>query len=230
MTVAPETLDTETVVLLPVDQCQTSPTQPRRRGDKKGVIQPIIVRKRKAGGWEIVFGHRRHAGSVLAKRDTIPAIVRDLTDDEVFEQQLIENVQRADMHPLDEADAFKRMIDRGKTVQYIAERVGRPTTYVAQRLKLCELGKDARDALDGDEISLGVAVLIARVPASLQAEALEDLGSYRGDQVSAADARRTLEERYLLRLDHAPFDIASAELVPKAGACTVTITRTRGAR
>jgi ParB/RepB/Spo0J family partition protein len=225
---------TEEVVLLPLDKCHKSPSQPRKRGEKKpdddfvksirekGVIQPIIVRVRKAGGWEIVFGHRRHTGSVMAKRQTIPAIVRDLTDDEVFELQMVENVHRQDMHPLDEADGFKRMVERGKTVQYIADKVSRPVTHVAQRLKLCELSKEGRDALDDEEISLGVAVLVARVPVALQAEALKSL--YHG--VSAAEAKRRLEATYLLRLDQAPFDVTDAKLVEKAGACTTCPKRT----
>jgi ParB/RepB/Spo0J family partition protein len=231
---AAENLATETVVLLPVGQCHKSPSQPRRRGDKKpdddfvasirakGVIQPIVVRKRKAGGWEIVFGHRRHTGSVIAECETIPAIVREMTDEEVFEAQLIENVHREDMHPLDEADGFKRMMDGGQGAAQIAGKIGRPLTYVAQRLKLCDLGKEARAALDKDRISLGVAILLARVFAALQPEAFKSLWEGMGvDQ-----AKRRLEETYLLRLDQAPFAIADAMLVPKAGACTVCPKRT----
>lgn len=233
MSAAP--IEAEKVVMLPVDQCHKSASQPRRRGgDKppaddfvasireKGVIQPIIVRVRKAGGWDIVFGHRRHTGSAIAKRETIPAIVRDLTDDDVFEQQLIENIHREDMHPLDEADGFKRMLDRGKTSQYIAAKIGRPLAYVAQRMKLCELGKEARAALDKEEISLGVAVLLARIPAALQADAFRSISHWWG----VAEAKRELERRFLLRLDQAAFDIADPMLVEKAGACVACPKRT----
>lgn len=228
-------LETETVVLIPLAQCHKSPSQPRRRDDKKldedfvasirqtGVIQPIVVRPGKAGDFEIVFGHRRHTGSVIAKRETIPAIVRLMSDDEVFEAQLIENVHRQDMHPLDEADGFKRMIDGGRrTVQQIAEKVGRPVTYVAQRLRLCELGKEARAALDTDKINLGTAVLIARIPPSLQAEALRSIQGWW----TAAQVKRELDASYFLRLDRAPFDISDAKLVPEAGACTACPKRT----
>jgi len=186
------------------------------------VIQPIIVRVRKAGGHEIVFGHRRWEGSKLAERETIPAIVRDLSDDDVFELQLIENVQRQDMHPLDEADGFKRIIDRGKTAQYIAEKVGHPVTYVVQRLKLCELGKEVRAALDNEKIGLGVAILLARVPTPLQAEALRTIGHWW----TLAETKRQLEQRFLLRLDQAPFDISDAKLVERAGACVACPKRT----
>lgn len=234
MTTAAAVQESETVVLLPVGQCHKSPTQPRRRSDakpdedfvasirSKGVIQPIIVRKRKAGGWEIVFGHRRHAGSVLADREAIPAIVRDLTDDEVFEAQLIENIHRQDMHPLDEADGFKRMMDRKQTAAQIAAKIGRPVAYVAQRLKLCDLIPSVRVALDKDKLSLGVALLLARVPAPLQGEAYRSLW----DGMGVEQARHRLEETYLLRLDQAPFDLTDATLVAKAGACTVCPKRT----
>lgn len=236
MTTSPhENLQTETVVLIPVGQCHKSPSQPRRRNaekldedfvasiKQKGVRQPIVVRERNAGGYEIVFGHRRHQGSVLAKLETVPAIVREMTDDEVFEDQLIENIHRSDMHPIDEADGFKRMMDRGgRTAQQIAEKIGRAHSYVAMRLKLCELGKVVRAALDQDEVSLGVAILLARVPSGLQAEAFKSL--YRG--MGVTEAKRRLEETYLMRLDQAPFDVASADLVAKAGACTVCPKRT----
>jgi ParB/RepB/Spo0J family partition protein len=228
-------LETETVVLLPVKQLHKSPTQPRRRGgDKpdddfvasireKGVIQPIVARLRPAGGWEIVFGHRRHAGSILADLETIPAIVRDLSDEDVFEAQLIENIHRQDMHPLDEADGFKRMMDKGKkTIQQIADAIGRPAAHVAQRLKLCELSSQVRTALDKDSISLGVAIVLARIPSSLQPEALKSLW----DGISVSEAKRRLDDTYLMRLDQAAFDVADAKLVEKAGACTACPKRT----
>jgi ParB/RepB/Spo0J family partition protein len=230
--------ETETVVLIPLGQLHKSPFQPRRRdGDKleadfvasireKGVRQPIVVRERAVkmggGGWEIVFGHRRHAGSVAAKRETIPAIVREMTDDEVFEDQLIENIHRNEMHPLDEADAFKRMLDRGRTAAQIADKIGRPASYVAQRLKLCELGKECRAALDKGDVSLGVAVVIARLPLAVQGEALKSL--WHG--IDAKQAKQRIETEYLLRLDQAPFDVTNATLVPRAGACLACPKRT----
>lgn len=226
---------TETVYLLPLSQLHKSPSQPRRRGYKKpdddfvasivsqGVVSPIVTRVRKAGGWEIVYGHRRFDGSVMAKLDTIPAIVRDLTDDQVFELQLIENVHREDMHPLDEADGFRRLVDKHKrTPQQIADQVGRPLAYVVQRLKLVDLDKEIRARLEKDTLSLGVAMLLARVPAALQAEALRQLWS----DVDVAQARRLLTERFMLRLDQAPFDTTDAALVPAAGACNVCPKRT----
>lgn len=231
-----QAVESEIVYQLPVGQLHKSPSQPRRRGadkpldpdflssiEKKGVRSPIIVRVRKAGGWEIVFGHRRWEGSKLAKRETIPGIVRDLTDEEVFEDQLIENVHREDMHPLDEADGFKRMMEKsGRSAQQIAEKIGRPLSYVAQRLKLVDLGKEARAALDKDKISLGVAMMIARIPSTLQAEAIKNLW----EGMDYQQAKRRIEDHCLLQLSHAPFKLDDATLVEKAGACTVCPKRT----
>lgn len=233
--------ETETVVRLPVAQCFPSATQPRKRHAKKldpdfvesirqkGVRQPIVVRERAPDGWEIVFGHRRHEGSVIAGLETIPAIVRNMTDEEVFEDQLIENMHREEMHPLDEADGFLRMLKNGRSPQQISEKVGRPLSYVSQRLKLCEIAKETRDALDKDKITLGVAIQIARLPQSLQEKAVKSLTEY-GQQPSVDHARRHIADRFMLRLDQAPFDITSADLVPKAGSCTACPKRTGAQR
>lgn len=238
-------IKTENVVRLSLDLLYRSPTQPRKRGGDKppsadfvesirqhGVIQPIVTRVREhsgPAGWEIVYGHRRWEGSKLAGLDDIPAIIRELTDDQVFEMQLIENIHREDMHPIDEADGFKRLIEHGRDVKYIAEHIGRSTDYVVQRLQLCSLGKEVRAAYDAEEITLTVAVLLARIPGKLQAEALELV---EGDPkfghapMTAAQAKKELEANYLLRLDQAPFDITDAKLVEKAGACNACPKRT----
>jgi ParB/RepB/Spo0J family partition protein len=241
-TTAAVPIKTEDIVLLPVDQLHRSPTQPRKRGGDKppsndfvdsirqqGVIQPIVVRARVDGGWEIVYGHRRWEGTKIAGLDEIPAIIRALTDDEVFEAQLVENIHREDMHPIDEADGFKRMIEHGRDVKYIAERLGRPAAYVVQRLQLCSLGKEVRAAYDAEEITLTVAVLLARIPGKLQTEALERVAGdskFHEAPMSAVEAKKELEAHYLLRLDQAPFDITDAQLVPKAGACNACPKRT----
>ena len=130
---------------------------------------------------------------------------------------------------MDEADGYAALLKRNYTPQRIADRIGRPVTYVAQRLKLCELSKDCRKALDGERITLAVAMLLARIPdAKLQIEALEEVGGNDDWEkpMTAELARKTIEERFMLRLDQAPFDITDAGLVPKAGACVACPKRT----
>jgi ParB family chromosome partitioning protein len=140
---------------IPLDTIVESKTNPRRRWNQKtldeltdsvaqvGVVQPIVVRRSQAAGrpdvFEIVAGARRFRASKAAKRETIPAIVRDLSDDQVLEIQTIENLQREDVHPLDEALGYQALIDRaGYDVE--ASRQGRQEpSYIYQRLKLADL-------------------------------------------------------------------------------------------
>jgi len=227
----------ERVQQIPVEDLHPSPFNPRKHlGDlselvasirQVGIMQPGTVRPRAAGGFEVVFGHRRSAAGQQAGLTTIPNIVRDLTDDEVLELQIIENSQRADVHPLDEADGFKVLIDRGRSAAQIADKVGRSAAYVAQRLALCQLPKAGRKALEDGRITLGGALVLARVPESLQRKALDELApSWQRHPIGAKEAREKIERDFMLRLKDAPFAVDDAELVPAAGPCTSCPKRT----
>src|SRR6059058_1541124 len=115
-----------------------------------GVLQPILVRPLpdgEAGMYELVAGARRFRASKLAKRDSIPATVRELTDAQALELQVIENVQRVDVHPLDEAQGYAALIELqpdAYTVETIAARVGRSPAYVNGRLRLIQLIAEAK--------------------------------------------------------------------------------------
>lgn len=229
---------TETIVQLDVDDIQPSPFNPRKHlGDltelaasmrQVGMLEPAVVRKINGGSPELVFGHRRLAAAKLADLDAIPCIVRDYSDDEVIEAQIIENGQRTDIHPLDEADGYQVLLERGKSATQIADKIGRPVRHVLERLQLQQLSSPARKALDAQEITLGLALLLARIPSTkLQAEAL---GRFAGDDhrgpSSTKHALTVIREQYMLQLGSAPFDRADTELVPAAGACTVCVKRT----
>lgn len=236
----------ELMVSIPLARLKPSPTNPRKHlGDpaklaelaasmkEHGVLEPAIVRHgKRSETYEIVCGHRRFEAAKQAKLEGLPAIVRELTDDQVLDIQIIENSQREDVHPLDEADAFANAIERGRTAADIAEKIARPAAFVLQRLQLLKLCKSARAALDKDEITLAVAQLLARIPdAKLQEQALGDVSGNDWDgPMKAEAARRHIEERYMLRLQEAPFDIADAKLVAKAGACTACPKRTGAQR
>lgn len=240
-TYAPEPLP-ENVEIIDVDKIRPSKTNPRKH-DKKpapdfvesvrvhGVMQPIIVVVAEGGGglYDIVFGEMRWTASKMAGRTSIRAIVRDLDRDEIFEAQIIENSQRKDVHPLDESDAFAELVKRGYEPQRIADRIGRPVTYVALRLKLRELGKEARGALDAGRITLAVALQIARVPEKLQKEALDEVAPVNlhdkdeqqvREVMTSKGAAAAIRERFMLRLVDARFDITDVTLVPKAGPCS----------
>lgn len=234
----------ENVVIIALEQIRPSKTNPRKHGRTPdpdfvesirvhGVLQPIVVTvAEEEGFFDIVFGEMRWAGSKLAGRESIRAIVRAMEPDEIFELQILENSARKDVHPLDEADAFAELLKRGYTQQRIADRLGRPLAYVVQRLKLRELSKECRKALDESKVTLSVALLLARIPDDkLQSDALGDVlqGSYDGP-MTAAEAGKLIEQNFMLRLDQAPFDIAAADLVPKAGPCTACPKRTGAQR
>jgi len=129
-----------------------------------GVLQAITVRPRVIGGFELVCGERRYRASLMVGRTTIPASIRDLTDDQAFELQIIENLQRKEVHPLDEAKAFKRMIDTGRyQTADIAAKVAKHETYILQRLKLNDLIVDIKQDFYNHDLGVGHAVLIARL-------------------------------------------------------------------
>lgn len=160
-----------------IDTIHPSEANPRRRMDPKafeeltesirrlGVLQPVLVRKRETkAGYELIAGHRRLAASKAAGLDEVPAIVRDMTDAEALEVQLVENVERADIHPLDEAAGYARLMTVHKyDAQRIADRIGRSARYVYDRVKLLQLIPDLQTMFLDGRISAGHAVVLARL-------------------------------------------------------------------
>ncbi len=231
---------------IPVGQLKPSPTNPRKNlGDlvdlvesirSKGVIEPLVVRPHpdagildvRVGTLEIVCGQRRHAASERAGLETVPVLVRELDDDQVLDLQLAENIDRADLSPLEEAEAYQLRLERGQTLQHVAERIGRTPSYVAQRLRLLELAEPCREALTKGEITLGVALLLARIPdEKLQEEALGPcIGTKWEGGLPLSGVRELIEDDFMLRLSEAPFNTADPNLVPKAGACATCPKRT----
>ena len=131
-----------------------------------GVLQPAVVRKRDVGfnAYELVAGERRWRAARLAGLETLPCVVRDLDDLTVLKIQTIENLQREDIHPLDEADGYARLIQRaGYDVEHLAQEVGRSASYVYQRLKLKDLIPEARKRFIEGAIQAGHAILMARL-------------------------------------------------------------------
>lgn len=137
---------------------------------KLGVLQAILVRPGKAhNSFEIVAGHRRFRAAKAAGLETIPANVRELTDVEVLEIQLVENLQRNDLHPLDEAEGYRRLMATKKyDVARIAERTGRSVKYVYDRVKLLQLTPALQKLFRADRITAGHAILLARLPVKAQ--------------------------------------------------------------
>jgi ParB/RepB/Spo0J family partition protein len=205
----------------------------------RGILQPIVVRSHpeKKGHFMVVFGERRWRAAGMIDADTVPAIVRQYAGElEVLEDQIAENGKRADVHPLEEADAYRRLHEEhGRDVEEIAELCGKSKAYVYAAMKLCELGAEPRRAFLAGKFDKSVALLIARLPASQQALAtkavLEQGDHYDGDgTMSYREAKQYITEEFMLRLATAPFKVDDATLVAKAGPCTTCPKRTGNQR
>lgn len=223
-----------------VERLSPSPLNPRKTlGDiegltqsigSKGVLQPLLVRPNgERGHYEIVCGWRRWKASIHAGLGEVPIFVRELDDESALEAMVVENSQRVDVHPLEEADGIAALRELGRSVEDIAAKLGRSPAYVYRRLVLRQLGEKARKAYLGGEITTGVAEELATVPAGkLQDAAADELVPRFADSdpISVADARHFLRERYRLRLAGVPWTLEDAELVVEAGACSSCPKRT----
>lgn len=175
------------MLLLPIEDIQPSKTNPRKNFDDEhinalaesikthGVLQPILVRPVDAGGYEVVSGECRLRASKAAALEEIPAQVRDFTDEEVQELQLVENLQRRDLHPIEEAEAFRKLINRFQfPISRVADQIGRSVHYVYDRLQLLDLGDVAREIFLSGRITPAHAVILGRL-------SVEDQGRVIGD-------------------------------------------------
>lgn len=239
------------LVALDVDLIDAHPNNPRKTFTEidelaasittHGVLEPIMVRP-KGKRYELVFGERRWRATKKAKLPTILSLVRVLDDEQCEEIMVVENTKRSDLHPLEEAEGYERLHKiHGKSVDEIAAKVNKSPAQIYARMKLCALGKKAREAFYAGELDASKALLIARIPhEDLQLEALkaigekktwlEDLTLNRDDRqitvpISYREAFHIVQSRYMLRLADAPFDRASSTLT-KAGACTACPKRT----
>lgn len=188
-----------------------------------GVLEPILVRPRADGTHEIVAGERRMRGADKAGLTMIPAIVRELSDHQVLEVQLVENLQREGLHELEEAEGYEELMKLKKVdANAVAAMVGKSRSYVYARTKLLGLGADARKAFYAGALDASTALEIARIPPhEFQVRAMKDLEAWRrdGDVTNFREAKAHIREHYMVRLKKAVFDVGDAQLVPAAGSC-----------
>lgn len=191
-----------------------------------GVLQPILVRQdpKKEKDYELVAGERRFLAAQTAKVDEIHAVVRDLTDLQVLEIQMIENLQREGLHELEEAEGYDELMKtHGFTAEQIAEKVGKSRMYVYGRLKLNALCPEARSQFYAGKLDGSRALLLARIAVQdLQRQCLKEFlgGRHQNEHpMTFREAREHVQQTYMLRLDQAPFATGDADLLPKAGAC-----------
>ena len=165
------------VLDLPVEAIHPNARQPRKRFEPEataglaaslrhdGVLQPVLVRPRRAGGYELVAGERRWRAAREAGLETLPALVRETDDRETLLLALVENVAREDLSPVEEARAYAVLVDEfGLSLGEIAERVGRSKPSVSNRLRLLELPEDVLWMLARGELTEGHARAILAIP------------------------------------------------------------------
>lgn len=217
-----------------------SPTNPRKTfGDLEqlaqsiksvGLVSPLVVR-RVGEQLEIVAGHRRFRAAKIAGLETVPAYVRELTDGQALELQLVENLRRSDLNPIEEAEGYEALRGRGLTVEQIAEKIGSSKATVYARLKLIALCPEARSALLDGKLHASVATPLARLSHRLQAKALDSTW-LKADADGPAPARAAIEwlqREYTRSLKSCPFSLTDETLVPEAGSCKACPKRPKNA-
>ena len=228
---------------LPLALLNESKTNPRRVFDdvslrelaasirSQGVLSPLLVRPLTENGFEIVAGARRYRAAQMAEAVTVPVRIKQMGDAEVLEAQLVENLIRAEIHPMEEAEGFARLLaleEPKYSIEQIAAKVGKHPSFVASRLKLVDLVPAAVDAFYANEIGVGHALLLAKLPADQQEQALAACFKEAYNSGGATPTRILLpvrnlqfwiETNVLLILKDAPFDKRDAQLVPTAGSC-----------
>lgn len=226
---------------VPLTALQESATNPRRRFDEEhlkelaasfksqGILAPLLVRQLDKDKYEVVAGARRLRAAKLAELEAVPVRVVQLSDGQAMEAQVIENLQREDIHPLEEALGFRSLLELQEpkyTVATIAARAGKSEAYVHGRIKLTELIPPVAEAFLKDRITIGHALQIAKLPAAQQQEAFN--ASFRQMWTSEGNTQvlipvrelaAWIESNILLELAVAPFDKRDESLVPEAGAC-----------
>ena len=181
---APSTADKDELRQIPLDLLCRGKYQPRTHMDPQaleelaasiraqGVVQPIVVRALGSGDYEIVAGERRWRAAQLAGLETIPAVVRKIPDEAAIAIALIENIQREDLNPIEEASALQRLIDEfGMTHQQVAEAVGRSRAAVTNLLRLLTLRADVREMLEQAQMDMGHARALLALDGGAQSKA-----------------------------------------------------------
>ena len=239
------------VASIPVAEILASPSNPRKHFDDAyitelaasikahGLIQPITVRplplesflefnRHRAPdddthpSYELVVGECRWRAAKLAGLSEIPAFWRELDDKQVLEIQVVENLQRRDVHPIEEAEGYEQLMYRhGYSADDIAAKIGKSKGYVYARLKLTALRDTAREAFFAGQLDASTALLIARIPgATLQKKATQMiLEGYSGQPLSYRAAVNYIRSDFTISLKQATFKLDDATLLPAVGSC-----------
>ena len=151
--------------MISITDIQKNPYQPRKEFDREklhelaqsikenGVIQPIIVRQSPVIGYEILAGERRYRASLLAGLTSIPAVVKQLSDQEMMVQSIIENLQRENLNPIEEARAYESLVEKGFTHAEIADKMGKSRPYISNSIRLLSLPEQILSEVENGKLS-----------------------------------------------------------------------------
>lgn len=184
--VAAPTTIADDLATVAIDEIHRGPYQPRMDIPQEGleelaasiraqgVMQPIVLRVREAGGYEIIAGERRWRAAQLAELDRIPAVVKNVPDQQAMAMALVENIQREDLNPLEEARSLQRLQDEfGLTQQQVADAVGKSRAAVTNLLRLLNLAPRARALLVAGDLEMGHARALLTLPPEAQESAAQ---------------------------------------------------------
>lgn len=184
-----------------IEEIYPSPDQPRRRfADDEiaalaqsirtyGVIQPVVVRARRQGGYLLIAGERRWRAAQRAGLDRLPAAIQEVSPQDAFERALVENIQRADLNAIEEAEALRRLVDEhGLSQEKIAERIGKDRSTVANTLRLLKLPASVRGLVEEGKLSMGHARALLALEKAADIETLTRAAMARGLSVRATEA------------------------------------------
>jgi ParB family transcriptional regulator, chromosome partitioning protein len=214
------------VQLAPIESLKPNPDQPRKIFTQehleeltasirdKGVLQPILVRTQPGedGVWQIIAGERRWRAAQAARLTEVPIVVREMDDVEVFEVAIIENVQRADLNPLEEADAYRVLMERfGRTQDQVAGIVGKSRSHIANTLRLLQLPEEVLWYVRHGKLTAGHARALVTAP---NAAALADQAFNEGLNVRQVEAlaRRAAEGPKPVKAAPAPAGEGAADV------------------
>jgi len=199
-------LDKDKIWHIPISEIEPNQDQPRKHFDEKaledlsdsikehGVLQPILVVEKSDGGYELVAGERRLRASKLIRLATIPAVVKKMDDQQKLEVALIENIQREDLNPIEEAFSYRRLIDEfGLTQMDVSKKVGKSRPVIANTIRLLELPEEIKQALAVGKIKAGQARTLLGLKNEQQQ--LDALKSILGEKITVRELERVVRKK-----------------------------------
>ncbi len=200
---------------IPITNIFPNPDQPRKRFSPEGlqelaesikqygVLQPLIVSEKKDGGYELIAGERRLRASQIAGIPTVPAIIKELPEKSKLEIALIENIQRADLDPIEEAFGYKRLIEEfGLSQQEVAEKMSKSRSAIANAVRLLDLPLSAQTALIEGKINTGQARAVLSLEG--EEERLNLLSSLLGQKISVRELERDVAQKKMSKGSGSP--------------------------